>query len=159
MATKKVEMQRVIHKYKQETGKKEINMHDVAKFAVKIGWPLPKPVDLFELLSKEFSQAARDEYRKDKETGNQYRANHAFTVTHGKQQLTLWVDIDEAPRPHMVKALVQRREQTVGDVLQMHFDAEHWNNIHPKDEPIVVPTDYTEDVTWRVNAPKEKETA
>jgi hypothetical protein len=72
-------------------------------------------------------------------------------------QSTLWVDIDEAPRKPMLKSLVQRREQMVGDGLQLTLDAMHWNSIHPKDEPIDLPLDLGPDVEWRINAPDEEE--
>jgi hypothetical protein len=159
MATRHQEMQRLIRHYKDVTQKTEVNMHDVAQFAAGKGWPLPRPVTALDRLAKEFSQAAREEIRHDKKTGKPYRANHAITEGYGAKQLTLWVDIDEAPRKPMLKSLVQRREQMVGDGLQLTLDAMHWNNIHPKEEPIKLPLDLTDDVEWRLNAPDEGEKA
>ena len=115
MATKDQEMQRLIRYYKDQTKKTEINMHDVAQFAVDQGWPLPRPIAAIDRLAKEFSQAAREETREDEKTGHPYRANHAVTTTQGSVQLTFWIDIDEAPRKPMVKSLIQRRELMVGD--------------------------------------------
>jgi hypothetical protein len=66
-----------------------------------------------------------------------------------------WVDIDEAARKPMVKSLVARREQIVGDVVQLDLDAEHWNSIHPDQEPIVMPADFTDDIEWRKNGSDE----
>jgi hypothetical protein len=159
MATRHQEMQRLIRHYKDVTQKTEVNMHDVAQFAASKGWPLPRPVTALDRLAKEFSQAAREEIRHDKKTGKPYRANHAITEGYGAKQLTLWVDIDEAPRKPMLKSLVQRREQMVGDGLQLTLDAMHWNNIHPTEEPIKLPLDLTDDVEWRLNAPDEGEKA
>lgn len=156
MATKRQEMQRLIRFYKDETGEKEVDMHKVAAFATKKGWPLPKPADPLDMLAKQFSAAAREEIRHDAATGRPYRANHAMTTTQGDQQLTLWIDIDEAPRKPMLKSLVNRREQMVGDGLQLTLDADHWNSIHPNEEPIVMPMDFTDDVEWRKNAPDEE---
>jgi hypothetical protein len=156
MATKHQEMQHLIRHYRDVTKKMEVNMHDVAQFAVEKGWPLPRPIAAIDRLAKEFSQAAREEIRHDKKTGKPYRANHAFAMTQGSLQLTFWVDIDEAPRKPMLKSLVQRREQMVGDGLQLTLDALHWNNIHPNDEPINLPLDLTDDVEWRMNAPEEE---
>ncbi len=159
MATKHQEMQRLIRHYKDVTKKTEINMHEVAQFAVGKGWPLPRPIAALDRLAKEFSEAAREEIRHDKKTGKPYRANHALTSEYGAKQLTLWVDIDEAPRKPMLKSLVQRREQMVGDGLQLTLDAMHWNSIHPNEEPIKLPLDLTDDVDWRLNAPDEGEKA
>src|SRR6202030_4003527 len=116
------------------------------------GWQLPTPVDPIDRLASEFSHAAREEVRHDLVTGRPYRANHAFPSGQGKNgQLYLWVDIDFATRSPMHKSLVNRREQIVGDVVQLTFDAEHWNRIHPTDEPIIMPADFTDDVEWRKN--------
>ncbi len=68
---------------------------------------------------------------------------------------TVWIDIDEAPRPKILKSLINRREQMVGDGLQLTLDQDHWNNVNPKDEPINIPMDLTEDIEWRKNAPDE----
>jgi hypothetical protein len=154
--TRKQQMQGFIRLYKRETGETEVDMHKVADYAVRRGWPLPRPTEPLDLLAAAFSGAAREEIRHDARTGRAYRANHAYPVTRqGDTQLYLWVDIDEAPRGPMWKSLVNRREQIVGDVVQLTFDAEHWNSIHPKEEPIEVPADFTDDVEWRKNGPEE----
>lgn len=154
--TRKQEMQRIYRHYKELTGKTEVSMHEVVRFAVSKGWPLPKPVDPYDRLAKDFSEAAREEVRHDKKTGRPYRANHAFTETREGQQQTLWVDIDETPRRYMLKSAIQRREQMVGDAYQLSLDLDHWNSIHPKDQPIILPLDLTEDVEWRKNAPHDR---
>jgi len=159
MTTRKKEMQRFIRYYKDETGNTEVNMHEVAEFAVKKGWSLPKPKDPLDLLSRQFADAAREEFRKDKRTGKPYRANHAIPEKKVGGQGTLWIDIDEAPRKPMLKSLINRREQMVGDGLQLTLDTDHWNGIHSDEEPIVMPLDFTDDIEWRKNAPNEDEKA
>lgn len=130
-------------------------MHKVAEFAARKGWRLPIPPNPLDILAKEFAQAAREEIRHDKETGRPYRANHAIRTVQAGTQLSFWIDIDEAPRPRILKSLVQRREQMVGDGLQLTLDADHWNGIHKDEEPIVMPLDFTDDVEWRKNAPDD----
>jgi len=148
-------MQSLMRLYKEETGEKEIDMHKIAKYAAGRGWPLPKPVNTLDLLAKQFTQAARSEIRKDAKTGKPYRANHAVATYQSGEQMTFWVDIDEAPRKHMHKSLVNRREQMVGDGLQLTLDSDHWNSINPNEEPINLPMDFTDDIEWRKNAPDE----
>ena len=156
MANKKQQMQNLIRYYKQTTGKTEIEMREVAKLAVRMGWKFPKPKDPLDQLTKQFTKAARDEIRYDKKTGKPYRANHALQTNHGQTQLTLWVDIDEAPRKQIYKSLIMRREQMVGDGLQLTLDADHWNNVNLDKEPINIPMDFTDDIEWRKNAPDEE---
>ncbi|MCB9570877.1 MAG: hypothetical protein H6709_02170 [Kofleriaceae bacterium] len=64
----------------------------------------------------------------------------------------LWVDIDGATRVQMHRSLNLRREQMVGDAVQLSFDAEHWNSIHPAEEPIKIELDFAPDVEWRRNS-------
>lgn len=92
--------------------------------------------------------------RRDVVTGRPYRANLAVTIHQGQgQQMTFWTDIDEAPRPVAQKAFVQRREQMIGDGLQLTFDVLHWNRVNPGDSQINMPMDFTDDIEWRINAP------
>ena len=55
----------------------------------------------------------------------------------------------------MLKSAVMRREQMVGEGLQLSLDLDHWNGIHPNEEAIQLPMDLTDDIQWRKNAPKE----
>ena len=153
MATKHREMQHLILEWKKSTGNLEIDMHEVASFAVQKGWPLPKPISALDRLAKDFSQAAREETRTDSKTGRPYRVYHAFIPDGKSSQGMLWMDIDEAPRKNMVKSAVMRREQVVGDMVQLFLDLEHWNTKNPNEEPIVLITDVTEDVSERLAGP------
>ena len=146
------EMQLIIKQYKDMTGETQVDMHKVAKFAADMGWPLSQPEDPLDRLAQSFTRAARKEIKKDKATNRTYRVNHAIPDPTG--QYSLWIDIDEAPRKHMHKSLVNRREQMVGDGLQLTLDADHWNRINPNEEPIQLPMDFTQDVEWRKNAPQ-----
>lgn len=152
-------MQHIIHLYRETTGKTEIDMHEVVNWAVdKLAFPLPVPPKPKDILAKEFAKAAREEERPDAKTGRPYRVNHAIAPG-TKEQHTLWIDIDEAPRKLMLKSLIQRREQMVGDGLHLSLDTDHWNSINPGQEPIVIQLDFTEDIEWRKNAPDENHRA
>lgn len=155
--TKAQEMQLIIKRYREETGKDSVDMHDVAQYAANMGWPLPKPKTAIDRLAEQFSSAAREEIRKDAVTGKPYRANLAVTTWQGTEQMTLWTDIDVAPRHIAHKSFQQRREQMVGDAVQLTFDVMHWNRVNEIDEPINMPMDFTDDVQWRINGPEEGE--
>lgn len=146
--SQKEDFQKAIRQYKQETGKTEVEMIEVARYAVqKLHYKLPPPVDPLEALAKKIATAAREETRTDKSTGLPYRANHA--VPREGNQYPLWVDIDEAPRPLIHKSLQKRREAIVGDALQLSLDVDHWNGANPNEQPINIPLDFTEDVEER----------
>lgn len=150
--SKKKDMQRLIRHYKDETGEFEVDMRKVAKFAELIGWEMPKPKDPLDILAQELARAARDEIKHDKETGRPYRVNHAVPQKQGQQTLFVWVDIDEAPRNVMLKSLNLRREQMVGDGLQLSYDADHWNSLHPGEEKIQLEMDLSFDIELRKHA-------
>lgn len=159
MSTKSQRLQRLIQHYRDETGNASVDMHEVAKFAADRGYPLPKPKSALDRLAEQLSIAAREEVRHDKVTGRPYRANLAVVQWNNGQQLTLWHDIDVAPRRVAHKAFVQRREQMVGDALQLTLDVTHWNRVHQGEDPIVMPLDFTDDVEWRMNAPDQNDKA
>ncbi len=155
MANRTQKLQRMIRLYKDETGELEVDLKKVALFAKDKGWPMAEPKDPVDLLAKELARAAREETRHDDATGRPYRANHAVPGPGG--QFTFWVDIDEKPsRKHMLKSLMNRREQMVGDGLQLTYDAEHWSSINPAEEPIQIELDFTFDIELRKHTVDEE---
>jgi hypothetical protein len=154
MATRQEEMQRIIRLYKEETGIADIDMRKVAMYAHDKGWPLPKQTDPVDILASQFAQAAREEVKRDRATGKPYRVNHALTMG----QTTFWFDIDDpaVTRKKMHLSLTNRRQQMVADGLQLSLDADHWNRIHPAEEPIQMEMDFSLDVEWAKNAMQDK---
>lgn len=150
--SKKKELQRIIRHYKEETGELQIDMKNVAKFAQLMGYEMPKPRDPLDILASDLARAARDEIEHDKETGRPFRKNHAFPVKQGGQTSFFWVDIDEAPRKVIVKAFNLRREQMVGDGLQLSYDQDRWNSKHPDEEQIQLDFDFGFDIELRKHA-------
>lgn len=145
--------------YKEQTGEKEIDLKKVVAFAKQKGWKIPEPIDGETQLAKQFAEALREETRVNKKTGRPYRANHVYTRQQGTTQLHLWIDIDEAKRGPMHKALQMRREQVVGDVVSISDDEDHWNSINPKEEPIKLEFDFNPDVQWRKASPGDQQLA
>lgn len=149
--------QKILRYYKDQTGKRDaVSAGVVADWAVKRGLlELPKPINPRTRLADEMSKAWREELRRDPVTGRPYRANHAVTSSQkdGRNH-TLWGDIDEVPRAFMQKAFTQRREQIVGDCFQLSLDVDHFNGSRPKEEPINLPLDFTEDVDERKHSPR-----
>ncbi|HWS17348.1 MAG TPA: hypothetical protein VN223_05015 [Candidatus Elarobacter sp.] len=145
--------QKFIRYFREQTGVTEWNMHDVAKMATKMGWPLPEPIDQLDLLAKQFADAAREEVREDKVTKKRYKANLAFIKRRSDgKQLWLWFDVDDATRPQMVKGLHLYREQMVSEAVIGVNTADHWNSKNPEQPPLPFITDLTSDVNERANA-------
>ena len=149
------ERQRVIRAYIEATKEADVDMTKVLKWAMSQGWKLPKPEDPFAIEAKKFADAAREQVNYDKDTGKPYRQYHSVTEYHGGTQLHLWIDIDKAPRPRMLKSLMKRREQMISDGVMLSYDADHWNAAHKGDEEIQLEWDFTLDIEWRKNAPDD----
>ena len=143
--------------YREKTGEDAMNMHEVAKFAANLGMKLPPARTGLDRLAEQFSAAAREEMRRDEVTGRPYRANLAVTTWQAGTQMTFWYDINTAPRKIAHKSFSSRRDQMVGEAVQLTLDIDHWNRVNPADAPIDMPMDLTQDVEWRLNAPPEDE--
>ena len=66
------ERQRFIRYWMDQTGETEIDMHAVAKMALKMGWDVPPPISTEGRLAKLFKDAARQDIRHDRKTERPY---------------------------------------------------------------------------------------
>ncbi|WP_295134328.1 hypothetical protein [uncultured Reyranella sp.] len=148
----RAERQRFIRHYKDVTGEREVDMHKVAEFAQAMGWKMPTPQSAVDMLATQFVDAARDETKRSSKTGRPYRVYHAVPA---QGNLFVYVDIDEATRPQMLKSSVQRREQMVSDGVNLTDDTDHWNAMNPDKEPIQLPMDLTLDIQIRKAADEQ----
>lgn len=149
MSTKMEQLQQVWHKYDAEREHKPTSAREAVEWAVTEGLlELPK-VDAYDVLAGQMSQALREEYGTDTQ-GRRYRVNHAVRVSKAGVQYTFWAAMGFAPHEHMEKAFTQRREQIVGDNLQLKIDVDVYNDINKGRRPeIQLVLDYTDDVAER----------
>lgn len=150
-------LQKLIALYRAKTGETELDPSKIAEFAIKNGVTLPPPSDPMKMLVQQISQAAREEMRLDVTTGKPYRAYHSLPIQQGSETLFVWVDIDDATRPQMVRSANRRREHVIGELVQLSFDLDHWAYANPEVEPIELETDFTLDVQWRKAASQTEE--
>lgn len=150
--SKMEELQKLIRLYREETGKAELDWHEVAMFCFRKGWPMPTPKSPLDMMAILLRDTARQTVRKDKTSGRPYRAYHAVPST--GQGVFYWIDIDdpETSFSNMRKSMVSRREQMVDDGVQLSLDLDHWNTIRPDEERILLPMDLEMDIEWRKNA-------
>lgn len=149
MATEKALIQRYNRTLQQKYGR-DLSAMELVDELVKAGMKLPVPKDPRELLAKKVADALREEERTDKETGFEYRAN----VVYETEQGFFWGDIDKVDRRKMQNNYMFRRNQMVGDAFSIKVDCDHWNRINPKEEPVEPELDFTLDVEWKLNAPR-----
>lgn len=148
MATYNEQLQKVWRDFERESGYAPASPRDALKWGVARGM-LELPVtDPYDRLVEDMSRALREEYATDR-LGRRYRVNHAVRVTRAGVQLTMWAIMGNAPRAHMQKAFIQRREQIVGDCVQLATDVEVYNDLNGDQPPIQIPFDFRDDVEER----------
>ncbi len=118
---------------------------DIAAWVVDQGLWKPRAADIVKVLAEDLSRAFREQYRTDAR-GRRYRAKHPMRVTKDGAQLFLWDDMATASRNHMERAFAWRRQQVVGDCLQLKTDVDVYNDQNPAAEPIQLILDFTNDV-------------
>ena len=149
MATKAERLQQVWHKYDTEREHKPSSAREAVEWAVAEGLLDLPEIDPYDVLAGQMSQALREEYQTD-EQGRRFRVNHAVRVTKGGVQYTFWAAMGFAPHDHMERAFTQRREQIIGDNLQLKIDVDVYNDLNKgKHKPIQLVLDYTEDIEER----------
>jgi len=151
VATYAEQMQQIFSRYQAEFGEEPADPHDVAEWAIRNGQWQPRPSDIRDRFAKDLSDALRQEFRTDTK-GRNYRAKHAVRLKKNGKQMSLWADIDSAPRRHMEKAFGQRRRQIVGDCYQLRQDVDHYNDTNPETEGLQLILDFTDDVEEKMAA-------
>lgn len=148
MATYKEQLQKAWHEYEKDHGSVPATARDAVQWAVERGLIAEPEVDPLAKLAADMADALREEYATDAQ-GRRYRVNHAVRVTKAGVQYTFWAMMKEAPREHMQKAFIQRREQIVGDCAQLATDVEAYNAIKSDQPPIPMLFDFRDDVEER----------
>jgi hypothetical protein len=145
MATFSEQMQAIFSRYTAEVDAGPVSLDTVAAWAIQNGLYRPEPRDVVKLCRDALAESLRQEKRLDAQ-GRLYRAKHSVRQTIGGVQMSLWADIDTAPRSFMVKSLGQRRKAIADDCFQIKQDVDHFNGEHQGAEPIQMILDFTDDV-------------
>jgi hypothetical protein len=140
--------QRIWREYEETHDHAAASAREVVDWAVRErGLALPR-VDPRDVLAERMSRHLREEYATD-DKGRRYRKNHAIRVTKDGVQTTMWGIIGFAPHGHMQRAFTQRREQVIGDLVQLDIDVEVYNETVVKAKRIQLVLDFKDDVAER----------
>jgi hypothetical protein len=148
MARYKEQLQKVWHLYEKRHGSVPATAREAVQWGVDNGMIAVPEVDPLAKLAEDMSVALREEYTTDAQ-GRRYRVNHAVRVNKSGVQYTFWAIMRDAPREHMQKAFIQRREQIVGDCVQLATDVEAYNAMRADQPPIPMLFDFRDDVEER----------
>lgn len=148
MAKYRESLQSIWHRYEHEHGSVPATARDAVLWGVRQGLIELPEADPYAKLAEDMATALREEYATDAK-GRRYRVNHAVRVTKAGVQHTFWAMMKDAPRQHMQKAFIQRREQIVGDCVQLNTDVEAYNEMKSDQPPIPMLFDFRDDVEER----------
>lgn len=149
MPNKNEQLQAIWHQYEGEHQHLPTSARQAVEWAVKVGLLILPSIDPYAVLAGQMAQALREEYQTDHK-GRRYRVNHAVRVTKSGVQYTFWSSLGFAPHSHMEKAFAQRRDQIIGDCLQLKTDVDVYNDLNQgKQPPIQLVLDFTDDVAER----------
>ena len=150
MATKDEQLQTLFHRFEDERDNVPTGTRAAVEWAVKNGLLELPEIDPYDVLAGQMAAALRNETRADSQ-GRRYRVNHAVRITKGGVQYTFWGSMGFASHDHMQKAFVQRREQIIGDCVQLRIDVDAYNDMRPQGtEPVQLILDFTEDTAERL---------
>jgi len=147
--TKNEKMQKVWRLYEESHDRAPASARQVAAWGVQEGLLHLPMIDPIDVLASDMARALREQYATD-DQGRRYRVNHAVRVSKGSVQHTMWGMIGEVGRSFMEQAFYQRREQIVGDCVQLRVDVDVFNDANADDEPIPLILDFTDDVAERL---------
>jgi hypothetical protein len=147
MATRQERLQQAWHRYDGDKGHQPTSARQAVEWAVAAGLLDLPQIDPYDVLAGDMADAL--EIQTD-EQGRRYRVNHAVRVTKGGVQYAFWGALGFAPHSHMERAFAQRREQIVGDCLQLETDVDVYNDLNRgKQVEIQLILDFTDDVAER----------
>lgn len=147
--TKSEQLQQIWHKFDTERDHKPTSAREAIEWAVSEKLIELPEVDPYDILASQMSSALREEYKTDSK-GRRYRVNHAMRVTKGGVQYTFWGVMGFASHDFMEKAFAWRRDQIIGDNLQLKIDVDVYNDMVRGNHPeIQLVLDYTDDVAER----------
>src|SRR6202521_2260703 len=129
MTTYNEELQRIFREYEHKHEHAPTSSRVVVEWAVANGELQLPEIDPLDVLAGQMSRALREEYATDQD-GLRYRVNHAVRITKDGAQHTFWGIMGFAQRTHMEKAFTQRRENIIGDCLQLQIDVEVYNKMN-----------------------------
>ena len=145
MAKFSEQMQAIFDRYTEEVDSSPVSLDNVAAWAIGKGLYRPQPRDVVKLCREALAESLRQEKRIDAK-GRRYRAKHSVRTNIGGVQLSLWADIDNAPRSFIEKSFSQRRKAIADDCFQVKQDVDHFNDENPAELPIQIVLDFTDDV-------------
>lgn len=145
LSTYKEQLSQIWQRYRDEVSTDPVDLKTVAAWAISKGLWKPRPVELSARLAEDLATSLREQTRTDGK-GRRYRAIIPVRKKgYGGVPLFEWADIDDTTRAHVEKNTQQERRSIASDVFAYGMKVEHYNDMHPEEEPFPLLLDFTDD--------------
>jgi hypothetical protein len=121
------QLQKIVDDYTEEFEVDEIDLDEVAEWAVKTGRYQRKTITIAKQCKRELARVLRTEHFHDPQ-GREPRKWHPVRIKSGDEQLVLWMEFAKAKPNHMRISLQQRRQGIYGRVRQHKTDLDSYND-------------------------------
>ncbi len=147
--TKTEKLQQAWHRYDSDNEHAPTSTRQATEWAVAAGLIELPEIDPYDVLADQMAQALRAEIATD-DKGRRFRVNHAIRISKSGVQYTFWGTLGYSPHEHMEKAFGQRRDQIIGDCVQLKTDVDVYNDMNRGKRPeIQLVLNFVEDVAER----------
>jgi hypothetical protein len=123
----RTQLQGMVHEYMEEMGVSEVDLDEVAAWAVTTGRYQRPPISIVKQCREQLSEACRSEHFKDPQ-GRDVRSMHPVKIYEGSRQLVFWADFRTARPSHMRLSSQQRRRAILADCSAHKIDVESYND-------------------------------
>jgi hypothetical protein len=124
------EMLYLVEEYKREHGVDEIDLAEVAQWAIRTRRWVRPPTDPEAILKRELARAMRSERVQDPQ-GRDVRLYYGVVHYVGERPVSTWQTTPTARPEHMRLSAAQRRHKLRWGCLQLTLDLESWNDNNP----------------------------
>jgi hypothetical protein len=147
--TYKEQLQRVAKDYRSAGMPWPAASTEIAAWAIDNNLWQAHRSTLISRCAEEISDALREEYYTDPQ-GRRVRTKHVARIEINGKQIPLWDDIRSGNRDHFLISVQNRRQQIVGDCLQLKIDVDSFNENNNPGGPIQLILDFSDDVDERI---------
>jgi hypothetical protein len=121
------QLQAMVHDYMEAMGVSEVDLDEVAAWAVSTGRYQRPPVSIIKQCREQLSEACRSEHFTDPQ-GRDVRQMHPVKVYDGSKQMVFWADFRTARPSHMRLSFQQRRQAILADCNAHKVDVDSYND-------------------------------
>lgn len=121
------QLQGIVHDYMQENGVDEVDLDEVAAWAVTNGRYQRQPISIIRQCKEQLSEACRSEIVKDPQ-GREVRRMHPVRIVEDSRQMVFWADIFTAKPGHMRLSFQQKRKAILADCRAHKTEVASYND-------------------------------